>query len=61
MARSSKLDKEIEKHYYAHCAGTSINIMDIPKLYREARQAHANGGDLEMAVIAGIRRYEVTA
>lgn len=32
-------DKAIEAAYYRHCAGTQISILDIGKLYAEARAA----------------------
>jgi hypothetical protein len=55
--KNKKLDKEIERLYYQHCTGTAINIMNIGKLYNDCRTAHANGQDLEQAVIDAIKRY----
>lgn len=52
-----KLNAEIERCYYANCAGTSISIMDIPTLYREAKTAHAAGKPIEDAVKEAIQKY----
>ena len=54
-----QLDKAIEQFYYKNCQGTQINIMDIPKLFRECERAYAEGADLEQAVKSCIERYNV--
>ena len=57
MAKSNKLDKAIEAAYYRNCAGTQINIMDIPKLFAHVRDYVAGGGDLEQGVKDAIRIF----
>ena len=62
-ARQKKdpLDAQIEQAYYKNCAGTQIDIMDISKLFADARAAVQAGGDLEQAVIAAIQKYKFQA
>lgn len=50
-------DKLIESTYYKHCAGTTISIMDIGKLFNEVKQDVASGKDLDASVIAAIAKY----
>ena len=50
IAKSNALDKAIEAAYYRNCAGTQINIMDIPRLYAYVREFVTGGGDLEQGV-----------
>lgn len=51
------LDKNIEAAYYANCAGTTINIMNIGKLFRDVKLELAAGTDLEVAVKTAIAKY----
>lgn len=53
-------DKAIEAAYYKHCTGTTISIMDIPKLFNEVRQAVVAGAELDASVIADIAKYNQT-
>lgn len=45
------LDKEIERLYQKNCCGIQINIMDIGKVFNAAKKAHAEGRDMEAAII----------
>ena len=56
--KDKKLDAIIEKAYYRHCAGTQINIMDIPKLFKGAREAVAAGQDLDETMKGLIAVYQ---
>ncbi len=53
------LDKEIERIYYANAQGVQINIMDIGKIFRAGRDAHARGEPMEPAIIAAIQATRV--
>jgi len=55
-----QLDVAITESYYRNAKGTSINIMNIPKLYAEVRAAVAAGRDLDQAMIETIARYNET-
>lgn len=56
MAKQSKadkaLDREINKLYNENCSGIQINIMDIPKVFAEARKARAEGRDMKEAIVS---------
>lgn len=46
------LDREIDKLYRENCTNIQINIMDIPRVFAEARKARAEGRDMKDAIIA---------
>ena len=48
---AKRLDQEIERIFRSHCAGISINIMDLGKVYAAGRKAHAEGSDMIAAVV----------
>jgi len=54
---AKQLDREIARLYRHHAEGLQILILDIPKLFAEARRAYSDGGDLEAAVKAAINTY----
>lgn len=59
------LDKAIEAAYYKHCQGTTISIMDIPRLFADVRRevsgkVFLSPADLDTPVIAAIARYNQT-
>lgn len=54
-----KLDKEIEAIYYRYGSGVQINIMDIGKIFRAGRDAHARGEPMEPAIVAAIQALRV--
>lgn len=58
MAKRNNVEKEIEAAYYRHCAGTSIDIMDISKLYKEVAEAVKAGTPMDDAVKAAIAKYD---
>jgi hypothetical protein len=49
---AKKLDKEIERIYYANCAGIQIDMMDIPKVFAVGRSAYTNGRDMKEAIVS---------
>ena len=56
MARQSKadkaLDREIDKLYRENCANIQINIMDIPRIFAEAKKARTEGRDMKDAIVS---------
>jgi hypothetical protein len=56
MARQSKADKaldsEINKLFHENCSNIVINIMDIPKVFAEAKKARAEGRDMKEAIVS---------
>ncbi len=46
MKKSKALEAEIERAFAVHFNRVQIPIMDIPKIFREAREAHARGLDI---------------
>lgn len=46
-----KIDKEIERIYYATCRGVQIDIMDIGKVFAAGRAASDAGLPLEPAIL----------
>ena len=55
------LDKEIERLYYIHAEGRSINILDISKVFAAGQAAHKVGQPIEPAVIEAVKRYTIGA
>ena len=53
------LDKEIESIYYRHGSGVHISVMDIGKIFRAGRDAHARGEPMEPAIVAAIQAHRV--
>ena len=60
MARQSKADKlldaEITRIYTQTCNGIQINIMDIPKVFAEAKKARAEGRDMKDAIVSFVQK-----
>ena len=52
------VDKEIDRLHSIHGNGVQISMMDIPKLFKDCREAHARGEDLEQAVKDAVVRYK---
>jgi len=66
LSRQSKtdklIDKRIEQAYYRTSSGVQINIMDIPKIYREARatmQPDTTDAALEQIITSIVARYRL--
>ncbi len=57
MAKKNKLDTEIEQSYYVQAKGKQISIMDIPKVFKECREAVAIGKTVDQAVNAAVEKY----
>jgi hypothetical protein len=59
MPKQSKadklLDKEIAAIYSRECSGIQINIMDIPRVYAEAKRAKNEGRDMKDAIVAFVQ------
>lgn len=59
MAKQTKadklLDKEITAIYTRECSGIQINIMDIPRVYAEAKKAKSEGRDMRDAIVAFVQ------
>lgn len=56
MPRQSKedkaLDREIDLLYKQNCANIQVSIMDIPRIFAEAKKARAEGRDMKDAIIS---------
>ena len=46
------LDREINTLYVQNCSGIQISIMDIPKVFAEAKKARAEGRDMKDAIVS---------
>lgn len=55
----SDLDREIEREYYRIGSGVKIDILSIPKIFADARRAHAAGIPVAEALPAILERYRV--
>ena len=51
------LDRKIGGLYRVHALGRSINVLDISKVYKAGHTAHAEGRDVEQAIIAAVNLY----
>ncbi len=49
------LDKEINDLYIQNCSGIQINIMDIPRVFAEARKARSEGRDMKEAIVSFVQ------
>ncbi len=60
MARQSKADKqldaEITRLYTQNCSGIQIDMMDIPKVFAEAKKARAEGRDMKDAIVSFVQK-----
>jgi len=54
-----KIDKRVERVYYATCSGVQIDIMDIPKVFAVGRKAIEAGADDDELALA-ICKYVAT-
>ena len=54
---AKRIDIDIEKAYYKHCAGTTISVMDIGPLYKEVAAAVKAGTSMDDAMKAAIAKY----
>jgi len=60
MARRRKenpLDKAIEAEWYRRASGVQVSVLDIPKIFREAKLELAAGKSLPDAIDLMIQRY----
>lgn len=55
------LDRKIDTYYYKHAQGRAIDVLDIAKIYKAGHTSHAEGKDVEQAIIAAIGHYTVLA
>tara|TARA_Y100000310_G_C20159437_1_gene568455 strand:+ start:201 stop:416 length:216 start_codon:yes stop_codon:yes gene_type:complete len=56
-AKADKLDRDIEKAWYKQGFGVQINIMNIPKVFREVRAAVQGGQSIKDGVADAIKKY----
>ena len=54
-----KLDKEIERIYYANCSGIQIPMMDIPNVFAAGRRAYVEGRDMKDAIVSYVDSIRV--
>jgi len=46
------LDREIDALYREHCCNIQVSIMDIPRIFAEAKKARAEGRDMKEAIVS---------
>lgn len=54
-----RLDRDIEVAYYRLAQDVEVNVMDIPKIFRDVKLEVSAGATLDAAVELVIRRYRV--
>ena len=55
-----QLNKHIERLWYKLANGIQVNIMSIPKIFKEAKNRYRQGEDLEMTVMPSlINKYRL--
>lgn len=52
-----QLDKDIERAWYRLASGVQVNIMNIGKVFADARAAMLTGATLDDAVTAAREKY----
>lgn len=52
-----RLDQQIESAWYRLCSGVQVSIMDIPKIFRECREALTAGMSIDGAIIHVAEKY----
>ena len=50
----AQIDRQIEQLYYRHCSGTTINVLDIGKVFAAGRTAALAGQDIAAAIISTV-------
>jgi len=54
------IDRAIEQAYYRVASGVQVSIMDIPKIFRDAKTLLAGGRtDIDQVLIEVVKRYQV--
>lgn len=51
------LDKEISRAWSQHASGVQVGIMDMPKIFKDIKDAYAQGTSLEDAIRAAAEKY----
>jgi hypothetical protein len=59
MAKKLKTDSAIEQAWYRLASGIQVNMMDIPKIFKECREAMQSGQSVEDVVKAAIAKYRL--
>ena len=54
-----QLDKRIEVAYYRLAQGVQVSVLDIPRIFRDAKLELSAGVELDTAMVAIIKRYRV--
>jgi len=59
--RHTKLDKEldaeVERVYYEIAFGVQVNVMDIPRIFRDAKLEHSAGASIKDCMPVIVARY----
>jgi len=55
--QTKELDERISDLYRTHGDRKQISVLDIGKLFNDARVAYTSGVDLEQAVIQCVQKY----
>ena len=55
--QSNKLDKQINALYPRYASGKQIDIMDIPKLFKDVRDQVLQGLDVDQAVQNSVNKF----
>lgn len=59
MAKKLNVDKQIEAAWYKLASGIQINMMDIPKIFKECRASIEKGETVEAVITAAIAKYRM--
>lgn len=51
------LDREIEREYYRIASGVQVDVMDIGKIFKEAREAYAQGQPVAASLPGIVAKY----
>lgn len=57
--RQDAIDKAIEAAWYKLASGVQVNIMVIPTIFRECREAIVGGKSVDEAVAAAVAKYRL--
>jgi hypothetical protein len=55
--KKDPVDAAISGAWSKLASGVAVNIMDIPKIFKEVRAAHAAGSTIEDAVVVARDKY----
>jgi hypothetical protein len=58
-AQEKAIDKQIEAAYYRHGQGAMINVMSIPEIFQQSREALVAGQNLDDVMVNLVARFRV--